>query len=236
MHSKFVIFFHLSNLQRFNTSAEAGGYNLFSNLWVILGISGSIGVLVLLVILFVKSSSSEETKEFNQGFGEMFSASLASKLDTSETESSFQVLLSFWRWIVNWANDSLLLWIKKNLVPSLWQTTTDALIQIDKLNSSARRLVKNAWKKLRKFLAESIITFQRKVFPDEKVQWMRHWSTKIYNVTNSSKPTVKIIVTEESIEFDDLPQYVRLAYLRNDNDEIQLDFLDVRDKEMEMVA
>lgn len=150
-------------------------------------------------------------------------------------ESAFQAFLAFWRRIVNWANESLLPWVKQNLVPSLNKVITEAFVIIDKLNSPASRLIKIAWKTLRKFLAESIITFQKKILPDGKAQWVRRWSTKIYNVTNPSEPKIVVTVTEKRIEFDDLPQDVREAFLRHNNDEIKLDFLDTRDKEMEMV-
>ena len=79
------------------------------------------------------------------------------------TQSAVKVLLAFWQRIVNWANESLLPWIKQNLIPALRQIATEALVLIDKLKSPARRLIKNAWKTLRKFLAQSIITFERKI-------------------------------------------------------------------------
>lgn len=68
------------------TSVEVSNYDLFANVWLILGISVSVAVLVLLVILFVKWSNSETTKEVNRRIGEMLAPSLASKLDTSESD------------------------------------------------------------------------------------------------------------------------------------------------------
>jgi len=67
-------------------SVEVSNYDLFSNLWLIIGIAGSIGILVVLVILFVKWSNSETTKEFDKRVSKMLSTSLASKLNTSESD------------------------------------------------------------------------------------------------------------------------------------------------------
>jgi hypothetical protein len=149
------------------------------------------------------------------------------------TQSAVKVLFAFWQRIVNWANESLLPWIKDNLAPGLRQIADDALVLIDKLKSPISRLIKKAWRELRKFLAKSIITFQTKILPDGKVQWIRHWATRMYNVVNPSEPKVTVITTEEPISFDDLPQDVREAVLRTQKNEIKVDFLAVRDKEIE---
>ena len=46
---------------------------------------------------------------------------------------------------------------------------------------------------------------------------------------------MQVITSEENVEFDDLPQDVRELCLRTGNDKIEFDFLDARDKEMQMV-
>jgi len=151
-----------------------------------------------------------------------------------------QVVLTFWRRIVNWANESLLPWITQNLVPTLSELAKEAFVQLvvqfDRVKSPITRSIKKAWKTLRKFLAKSIIFFERKLLFEGKHQWIRRWKTKIYNVVNPSEPKIIEVVTEVEISFDDLPQDVREAILRTDKNEIEFDFLAGRDKEMEMVA
>lgn len=152
------------------------------------------------------------------------------------TQSAVKVLLAFWQRIVNWANESLLPWIKQNLIPAFRQVATEALVLIDKLKSPTSRVIKKAWQSLRKFLAKSIITFQTKILPDGKVQWIRRWTTTIYNVVNPSQPKKSETTTEEPISFDDLPQDVREEILRTgENKSKEIDFLAARDQEMEMV-
>ena len=65
---------------------EVSNYDVFSNVWILLGIAGSVGILVLLVILFLKWSNSETTKEVDQRIGEMLADSLANKMNISEVD------------------------------------------------------------------------------------------------------------------------------------------------------
>lgn len=150
--------------------------------------------------------------------------------------TAIQAVLSFWKIIVGWAQGALSPWIKENLNPKFHELVEDALVVIDRVKSPLKRLAKNAWTTLRKFLARSIITFEEKVF-DGKIQWVKHWSTEMYNMVNPAKPKKVVIVTEEAINFEDLPKEVREAALRHGEQAKSLDFLAVRDREMEeMVA
>src|SRR5687767_6609090 len=97
------------------------------------------------------------------------------------TATAIQAVLSFWKIIVGWAKGSLSPWIKENLNPKFHELVEDALVITDRVKSPLKRLAKNAWTTLRKFLARSIITFEEKFF-DGKIQWVKHWSTEMYNM------------------------------------------------------
>jgi hypothetical protein len=65
---------------------EVSNYDVFSNVWILFGIAGSVGIVVLLVILFLKWSNSDTTKEFDQRIAEMLAGSLANKMNISESD------------------------------------------------------------------------------------------------------------------------------------------------------
>lgn len=151
-------------------------------------------------------------------------------------EITIKILLYLWKLIVGWSQDSLSPWIKENLSPEFKKLTTEALVIIDKVNSPASLLVKKAWKELRKFLAKSIISFEKQVLPTGKVQWVRCWLTQIYNIVNPKEPKIIQYEKEEPISYEELPSDVREAIIRGNPSTLSIDFLDARDKEMEMVA
>lgn len=147
-------------------------------------------------------------------------------------ETAIQVVLGFWKIIVSWAQESLLPWIKENLRSEFHGLIKDALVVIDRVKSPLTQLVKRAWTTLRKFLAKSIITFEGKA-NNGKMQWIKHWTTEIYNVVNPAEPKKKVIETEEEISFEDLPKELREAWIKNQELTKSIDFIAVRDREME---
>lgn len=157
---------------------------------------------------------------------------LTSVFDAAAT--AVQFFLALWRQIVSWARDSLSEWIKGNLSPSFQKATEDALVVIDRVKSPVISLVKKAWRELRKFLAESILTFEKK-FLNGKARWFRRWSTKMYSIVKP-KPTKVEITTEEEIPYEDLPADVREAFLREGKNQFTVDFVEGRDKELEQYA
>ena len=154
---------------------------------------------------------------------------------TSVYGVAVQVFSIVWNLIVGWFKDSLSPWIKENLSPLLNDATKDALVAIDSFASPLSRLVKKAWNELRKFLAKSIITFEKKVF-DGKIQWVRCWSMEMFNIVEPAKPRIVVTKTVELIPFDQVPQELRESYLRSGSGESEpVDFLKARDNEMAMV-
>lgn len=68
---------------------EAGSHGLFpaiSNIWLTVGIIGSVGILVLLVIILIKWSNSEGHKKVDRRISEMLAGSLSNKLGVTEID------------------------------------------------------------------------------------------------------------------------------------------------------
>lgn len=151
--------------------------------------------------------------------------------------TAIQAVLSFWKIIVGWAQESLASWISNNLSFQFKDLVTEALVILDKVASPANKAAKIAWKTLRKFLTKSIITFEKKVLPNNKFQWYRKWSSSIINIVNPQEPKIEREVTITPVHFEDLPDDVRALLIRSGDSQHELNFLDIRDREMEeMVA
>jgi hypothetical protein len=139
------------------------------------------------------------------------------------------VACGFWPTILQWAEESLLPWIDRNL-PTFKRWVIDGLVALDKAASAIRRTAKSAWEKLSSFLVKMAVAIHRKssnTYVRRVTTWMM---TKL-----EAKPSATKIVTEEEVAFDDLPPEVRETMLRNGSSEI--DVRELRTRELnEMVA
>lgn len=151
--------------------------------------------------------------------------------------TAIQAVLSFWKIIVGWAQESLTSWISENLSVQFKKLVTEALVILDRVASPIKKAAKMAWKQLRLFLKESIVTFERKVLPNGKFKWYRKWSSKIINIVDPKKPKTHQTTLTTPISFEDLPDDVREILIRSGDNQYELDFLETRDREIaEMLA
>lgn len=139
--------------------------------------------------------------------------------------------VALWNKIMQWAEEDLFPWIKTNLSPKVEELTREAFIIFDKFAVSVRQIAKKAWKILRNYLLGAVVKFERKV--DRK--WVKKWTTKLIKVIEVDGKTKRVVVTKEEeheIDYDELPVDVREKWLRFEQNEYEVDFTEVRDKEV----
>ena len=144
-------------------------------------------------------------------------------------EAAIQEVLSFWKIIVGWAQESLASWIINNLSSQFKNLITEGLVILDKVGAPAKKASKLAWNTLRTFLTKSIITFEKEVLPNNKFQWYRKWSSRIINIVEPKKPQIIDKVTITPVPFEDLPDDVRELLIRTGDSQHELNFLEIRD-------
>ena len=150
-------------------------------------------------------------------------------------EVTVAVALALWEKFMVWVVDSLFVWLKENL-PNLAKISDDALkLAFTVVKQAAEELlqaVREAWKKIRPFLFELRMNFQK-----EASSWIRVIRSKVVRLDEASKQPVFIAkeVTEE-IGFEDLPSDVREAIIRDTGKVHEINIKELRDRELlEMV-
>lgn len=140
------------------------------------------------------------------------------------------VVLTFWNRILKWARDTLFPWIRENL-PWLANDVTNAFLALDKVATSIRRKIKDAWKTLREYLLKILVQFEQNT-QNDWVKRITYWA--IRNL-ESNKPEVARVVEEEIVDFDSLPDDVREEWLmRRSNISQDVNVTQLRDRELEL--
>jgi hypothetical protein len=138
-------------------------------------------------------------------------------------------IVTFWQKILDWVTASLTPWLNKYL-PSISEKVKDAFAWID--NAVAvpiRRIVKKAWEELRNYLLKVLVQFERQM----QSEWVKRITSFIIEKLDGAKPIVKKIVTEEQANWDDLPEDVRAAWLKNGSSNSELDVTGTRDRQID---
>jgi len=137
-------------------------------------------------------------------------------------------IVGLWHRVLAWAENSLFPWIKRNL-PELEVVVRQAFKVIDKVAVNIRRSVKIAWEYLRKWLLKQTVEIERRT--DNK--WIRRITSWIIKELSpvGDKPRVAKIVTEEEIEWDELPDEVRERWITMGKID-PADITKLRDKEL----
>jgi|GEM_PF-4631109 len=146
-----------------------------------------------------------------------------------------KVFLEFWKQLVRWAKNALEL-MQESLDPIIYQLGIEALVIIDKVKAPATKLIKKAWKTFRHYLAKSLVTFTGELLPDGKYLWIKKWVTSIYKIVENKPPKKVTYTYEEEINWEDLPEELRIKHMKNKAKEFEFDFKSDRDKQMEMIS
>jgi hypothetical protein len=138
-------------------------------------------------------------------------------------------VIALWHKILDWAQDSLFPWIEKNL-PSILSTIKDAFEWVDNnVIVPTRRLVKGAWKSLRKTLLKMVIQLERR----DASKWERRITSFVVEALTPQSPVVKKVETVEEVDWDDLPDDVRSAWMKNEQQSHDMDVTAIREQQLE---
>ncbi len=133
----------------------------------------------------------------------------------------------FWPQIIDWARESLLPWLE-NSMPFLSGLASIAFTIIDNVAVAIRKKVKDAWNKLRNYLLKQTIEIHKK----SGSKFVRIVTSWVIKVLDSGKAVPTKVTAEEDLEWDELPDDVREAFIRRNTAE-KIDVTKLRDEEME---
>lgn len=127
------------------------------------------------------------------------------------------LILAFWPSLMNWSRNHLLPWMDRH-APQLADDVRRAFVVLDGLAVKARRTLRAAWRRVRAVLLDEVATFVRGL----NERWSVRITSYLRNLEAAEKPYVRI-VTEQALDYDDLPENVRAADLRSEiSDEVSV--------------
>jgi len=136
-------------------------------------------------------------------------------------------LIHYWPRISLWAHNQLLPWVDHNL-PMFAQDIRLVFGEAERIVSTARALVKDAWRRIRTFLLSQAVEFLRVPGSDK---WIVRITSYLKQPEGSEKRFVRrISESEEPLSWDDLPPHVRSHLLREGVDDFSFDMVDVQDR------
>ena len=140
-------------------------------------------------------------------------------------------LTIYWTKIVNWARNSLLPWVDKN-IPELSDFVKDAFVVLDKVVVAMRAAAKAAWQRLRQTLLQQVAEFEQ-LTPSTWLLRITSWVKAKLNALGA-EPAVMRVQTEQVIPYSELPSKVREELLREGKTTHRVDVTEARDTEMEL--
>jgi hypothetical protein len=127
------------------------------------------------------------------------------------------LVLAYWPRLIKAARDHLLPWIERH-APQLAPDVRQAFVVLDNLAVSARQALKGAWRRVRAVLLDEVARFVR----GANERWSLQVTSYLRNLERREKPFVRV-VTEEAVDYEDLPANVREADLRSQiSDDVNL--------------
>ncbi|GGA18112.1 hypothetical protein [Okeania sp. KiyG1] len=143
---------------------------------------------------------------------------------------SIVLALAFWYQILDWAQDSLFPWVKRN-IPLIEGVVKEAFIAVDKVATPIRKTIRQAWEKLRDFLLKQVVKIEIKS-SSELIKRVTSWVIKV--LESGKKVPVKV-ETEEEVNWDELPEEVRKEFLSKGESETEIDVTEIRDDEIDQM-
>ena len=140
------------------------------------------------------------------------------------------LVLIFWEQILEWAKDSLFPWIQRN-IPLIEDVVKEAFIAVDKVATPIHKTIREAWEKLREYLLKQLVKLEKQ----SSNKWIRRVTSWIIKVLTSGKKVPVKVVTEEEVNWYELPEDLRKDYLRNGKSEMEIDVTKYRDYEIDQI-
>ena len=136
--------------------------------------------------------------------------------------------VAMWSKILTWSKDHLRAWLQARY-PALVPYLDDALVELDKVSVAMRRTAKQAWREIRAKLLKQVTRLER-VSKDEWLVTVTSWLREV--VPDAADQVVQR-VTEERVPWDDLPDDVRVAYLRKNDAMREVNVTRLRDQQFD---
>jgi hypothetical protein len=142
------------------------------------------------------------------------------------------VVLYFWPAIMGWARDHLLPWIDDHL-PGLADDVRLAFAKADEVAVQARKAIRAAWQRLRTVLLSETAEFLQ-IFGSSN-EWKVQITSYLQRMQDSGKPVVRV-VTEEHLNWDDLPAEIRQQAMAKGVRQSSLDITTARDEYLDKLV
>ncbi|MFC4055081.1 hypothetical protein ACFOY4_35790 [Actinomadura syzygii] len=134
------------------------------------------------------------------------------------------VAVYFWPEIMGWTREHLLPWVDRN-IPELAEAVRLAFQNLDGIAVDMRRLVRDAWRRLRKVLLHETAKFVETV----NDEWAVRITSYLRTLEQGEKPVVRV-VTEQRLAWEELPKEVRAQALSNGLHDSEFDVTKTRDQ------
>lgn len=157
---------------------------------------------------------------------------LASEIVASMLSIAVEVAFALWTEIVAWVSASLLTWIQTDLGPLLAESVKAAFVLLGTVAVTAYVAIKKAWSALRQVLIEALVEFDQ----SSSSVWTKRLTTTLLKVLESGQPTLIKREVEEEVDWDQLPPDVRSAWWNSAQKHHKVDFIEVRDKEIQTLT
>ncbi|WP_254174438.1 hypothetical protein [Planktothrix pseudagardhii] len=142
--------------------------------------------------------------------------------------AGFAVIL--WDKVLQWAIDSLLPWVDQE-IPTLAPIVRIAFTVVDKVGSPAYSKIKQSWQEVRQYLLKQVMQFEQ----ESSDTWVRRVTSWLIPVLHSSDSFPKVKQRSETVEVDfyNLPDDVREAFLRREEKMTEWDITKIQDDKLE---
>jgi hypothetical protein len=146
---------------------------------------------------------------------------------------AMEAAIAFWNELLNWVYNSMVNWIQ-DLDPALAKSAQVAFVSLAQVAIATLPMIKEAWKTIRQSLLEAIVEFSQS--SSSSMIWLRHLTSILLKKSDSGQTVILKREVEESVNWDDLPSNVREAWLGSTQKSYKVDFIDARDKEIEVMT
>lgn len=138
------------------------------------------------------------------------------------------VAVVVWEKIVAWMQNSLFPWVEQNLPVKVVELVKQAFAAIDQVAVRIRNAVKQAWETLRRLLLKVVIQWEKQT----STKWVKRWTGWMIIRLKSGEIAPVKRTEEEVLNWSELPPDVRESSLRFDKNSYELDFTEIRDREI----
>ncbi|RKS74313.1 hypothetical protein BZB76_2824 [Actinomadura pelletieri DSM 43383] len=134
------------------------------------------------------------------------------------------VAVYFWPAIMGWTREHLLPWVDRN-IPELADAVRLAFQNLDGIAVDLRRMVRSAWRRLRKVLLHETARFVELA----DTGWAVQITSYLRTLEEGEKPVVRV-VTEQKLAWDELPEEIRAQALSDGLHDSAFDVTKTRDQ------